>query len=88
MILRGVQAYDPETGAFLRVSRGKTSRLPKWYLFFNDSYDDSLGEYRPYREWRTIFRAYDLDNALPIANRKLERLKKKMPVHVSKFLST
>lgn len=81
MLIRDIAAYDPETGAYLRVSRGRSHYAPKWFLFFGDPERD--GEYRPYREWRTIFRAWDTEEALAIANEKLTKLKEKGRVHIS-----
>lgn len=73
LLLRGVDAYDPETGAYLHASHGRSHYAPKWFLFFADE-KDTNGDYRPYREWRTIFRAWSFDEALGIANHKLAQL--------------
>lgn len=73
LILRGIDAYDPETKAELRQSGGRTSKAPKWFLFFGERFDTN-GHYRPYKEWRHTFRAWTLGEAIEHANKKLPRL--------------
>lgn len=73
LLIRGVDAYDPETGAYLHASHGRSHYAPKWFLFFADD-KDANGDYKPYREWRTIFHAWSFGEALTIANEKLARL--------------
>lgn len=87
MILRGVEAWDPETGAYLTASRGRSRNAPKWFLFFNDCATVN-GEWRPYREWRTVFHAWDRREALEIAEEKLAALVAKDKAHVTGFMST
>lgn len=82
LLLKGVEAYDPETGAYLRASHGRSHYAPKWFLFFADE-KDANGDYRPYREWRTIFRAWSSAEALAIANEKLATLMAKGQVGIS-----
>lgn len=73
MLFKRVDAYDPDTGANMHVSHGNSRGAPKWFLFFGDMYDAD-GEWRPYREWRTIFRAWSLAEAIEIGNQKLAKL--------------
>lgn len=85
MLLKGVAAYDPDTGAYLTASDGRSRYAPKWFLFYADS--DRDGEWRPYGEWRTIFRAWSFEEALMLANQKLARLVAKGRAHVTAKMS-
>lgn len=85
MAIAGIDAFDPETRAYLTCSRGRSRYAPKWFLFFADYQRD--GEYLPYKEWRTIFRAWTFAEALQIANRKLEKLIKRGKVNVTGILT-
>lgn len=91
MFLNGVTAHDPITGAYLIQSKGRSLGLPKWYLFFGDAYVQPVVGFnpdtRPYREWRTVFRASCKAEAIEIANKKLRRLIEKGRAHVSAYMS-
>jgi hypothetical protein len=73
MLFKHIDAYDPESGAYLSQSGGRTSKAPKWFLYFADS-KDADGNYKPYREWRHTFRAWTFKEALDHANKKLTAL--------------
>lgn len=75
-LFRGVDAFDPDTGATLERSNGRSASVPKWFLFFADD-KDAEGKYRPYREYRHIFRAWTLEEAIEHANKKLTQLSAK-----------
>lgn len=85
MLIQNVYAYDPDTGAYLKRSGGRSHFSHKWFLFFSDSFDPITHEIRPYREWRTVFRVWNEKEAIELANKKLSHLIVKGKAHVSRL---
>lgn len=85
MSIKGIYAYDPETGSYLRKSMGRSGHGHKWFLFFADSFDPVTHEIRPYREFRHVFRCWDENDAIEVANKKLVRLISKNKAEVTRL---
>jgi hypothetical protein len=83
-VFKRIDAYDPDTCAYLRESRGRSRGAPQWWLYYADA-KDAEGNYRPYKEWRHSFHAWSLGEALQHANQKLQKMVTKgIPVGRSK----
>lgn len=78
-MLRGYCAICLETGAHLSRSRGRTSKAPKYTLILpNKSIEERGGIFANY-DWdyptgRKFVRAWSDEEAIELANKKLERM--------------
>lgn len=78
-IFRGWVAIDPESGAQLSVSHGRTSKAPKYILILpNRSVEARGGLFASY-DWdyprgRKFLRAWTVEEAIEIANVKLAKM--------------
>lgn len=80
MLFKGWVALDPETGAQLSVSygRSKYGNAPKYYLILpNKSVEERGGLFASYdwdNEGRKVFRAWTEEEAIEIGNQKLAKM--------------
>lgn len=80
--MRGWIAIDPESGAFLHATDGRTSKAPKYILILpNKSVDERGGLLSTdmdfdYPSGRKIVRAWDAGEAIEAANVKLQKMLK------------
>jgi len=77
-MIRGWDAIDPDSGAHLSASNGRTSRAPKYILILPNKPVQERGLFGPsdwdYPHGRKFVRAWSLKDAIELANEKLRKM--------------
>jgi len=82
-MIRGWDAIDPDSGAHLSSSHGRSSRAPKYILILPNKPVQERGLFGPsdwdYPQGRKFVRAWSLKDAIEAANVKLAKMMSQAP---------